>query len=548
MEKKEKKKNILKILKHSIAVKILLGITLLMILSSVAASWIGYDRFTEVMLLQYADGAFRIAEIADNVVDPDRLDYYREHGPNTDDYKKTLERLDSLCNDTGVTFIYIIQPDTTDYGHIVFLFSLINHESPYARFEFGYVRETTNDDYRNKYRSLYETDSTRELVIRDQGYIQTDPHITAMVPLRGSDGKTKGILCVQRQMDILSTARRDYIHQIVLAQFILLIIAIAIMWIFLNRTVLSPVKRITEEATRFANDNVAADSKLSETIKSRNEIGTLAGSIDQMEEQVENYVDNLTRVTAEKERISTELAVAARIQANMLPSDFPPFPERSEFDIYAVMDPAREVGGDFYDFFLVDDDHLCLIMADVSGKGVPAALFMMSATILIHNNVMEGKSPAKALEDTNTAICAKNREEMFVTVWLGILEISTGRLTAVNAGHEYPIMQVPGKPFELIHDKHGFVLGGLENVRYREYELQFDPGSRLFLYTDGLAEATNTENELFGTDRIIESLNRSKAQTAKQIMEDVNTDVDKFVGEAPQFDDLTMLCLEYYHR
>ncbi|MBQ7152942.1 MAG: serine/threonine-protein phosphatase, partial [Clostridia bacterium] len=224
----------------------------------------------------------------------------------------------------------------------------------------------------------------------------------------------------------------------------------------------------------------------------------------------------------------------------------PAFPDRSECDIYATMNPATEVGGDFYDFFLVDSDHLCMVMADVSGKGVPAALFMMASKIILANNAMMGKSPAQILQDANAAICSNNREEMFVTVWIGILEISTGKLTAANAGHEYPVLKAPDGGFELYKDKHGFVVGGMDGARYKEYELQLQPGSKLFVYTDGVPEATSAENELFGTDRMLAALNGAPADAGtKDYLESVRSAVDGFVMEAEQFDDLTMLCMEY---
>ena len=247
----------------------------------------------------------------------------------------------------------------------------------------------------------------------------------------------------------------------------------------------------------------------------------------------------------ESSRIETELTMASSIQSDMLPSIYPAFPERPEMDIYASMDPAKEVGGDFYDFFLVDDDHLCLVIADVSGKGVPAALFMMASKIILANNAMLGKSPAQILTDANNAICSNNREEMFVTVWLGILELSTGKLTAANAGHEYPVIQNSGKKFELLKDKHGFVVGGMEGIRYKQYELQMEPGSKLFIYTDGVPEATNAKKELYGTDRMLEALNEDTSLSPKNILTQVRQSVDKFVKNAEQFDDLTMLCIEY---
>ena len=247
----------------------------------------------------------------------------------------------------------------------------------------------------------------------------------------------------------------------------------------------------------------------------------------------------------EKERIATELALATRIQSNYLPKVFPPFPDRNEFDLFASMTPAREVGGDLYDFFLIDDDHLCLVIGDVSGKGVPASLFMMVAATLIHHVATHESSPAKILTEVNAEICSRNPEEMFVTVWLGVLEISTGLLTAASAGHEYPAVRQPGGGFELLKDRHGFVLGGMEGVRYREYTIQLEPGSMIFVYTDGVPEATGSANEMFGTDRMVAALNMAQGSGPRDVLRTVREQVDSFVGKAEQFDDLTMLCLEY---
>ena len=218
----------------------------------------------------------------------------------------------------------------------------------------------------------------------------------------------------------------------------------------------------------------------------------------------------------ETARISTELDLATRIQADMVPNIYPAFPDRREFDVYATMDPAKEVGGDFYDFFLIDPDHLCLVMADVSGKGVPAALFMMASKIILANNAMIGKSPGK-----------------------------TGRLVAANAGHEYPVVRHVDGTFEVFRDKHGFVVGGMAGLKYKEYEMQLEPGSKLFLYTDGVPEATDAEGKMFGVDRMLDALNGAKDGTTVDVLKSVRASVDGFVKNAEQFDDLTMLCMEY---
>ncbi len=535
----------MKILKQHAAVKSIGGIVLLLLVFFAVVSIIGYNSFTEALMSQYSEGAFLTAETAAQMVDADRMDEYAESEGATQEYLDVWNQLDHLCNSSGSTFVYVIRPDRSDYAHITFLFSTIDHESKYTIYDFGYVRDTTNDDYRQKYRALYELESERELVIRDRGYIETDAHITAMIGLKGSDGQVKAILCVQRQMDVLSVARQKYINKIILTLIILVVLVVVGQSLFLHRTLLQPLKQISDEALRFSKEGEKTEKKLRDTIRNQDEIGHLAGSIDRMEEQIQNYVESITQITAEKERINTELTLATKIQADMLPHVFPAFPERKEFELFANMDPAKEVGGDFFDFFLVDDDHLCITIADVSGKGIPAALFMMASKILLKNNAMTGKGPAEILTDVNAAICANNREQMFVTIWLGILEISTGRLTAANAGHEYPVLMRAGKDFELYRDKHGFVIGGMEGAEYSQYELQLNPGDKLFLYTDGVTEATDANKELFGSGRMIAVLNERKDTSPTQMLEGVRRAVDDFVKEAEQFDDLTMLCLAY---
>ena len=531
--------------RRHITFKSIAGIVLLLALFSGIVGVIGYRSFTDALLQQYASGAFLTAKTAADLVDGDRMDEYAQSGGTTYGYLEVWDRMDHLCNTSGSTFIYVIQPDRSDYGHITFLFSTIDHDSHYTKYDFGFVRETTNDEYREKYRALYEQEADRELVIRDKGYIETDAHITAMIGIKGSDGQVKAILCVQRQMDALISVRNTFLHKIALVLLGLVLLVTVGQAIYLHRVLLRPLNLITEEAARFSAENTAAEHKLQETIRNKDEIGLLAQSIDRMEEQIETYIADITQITAERERVSTELSLATRIQAAFIPHIFPPFPDRSEFDIYAVMDPAKDGGGDFYDFFFIDEDHLGLVMADVSGKGVPAALFMMVSKIILQSCAMLGRGPAEILTKTNEAICSNNQEGMFVTVWMGILEISTGKLRAANAGHEYPVVKLGDGGFALLKDKHGFVIGGMGGVRYREYELQLSPGDKLFLYTDGVPEATNAKNELFGSERMIAALNEDPNAGPEEVLKNVRRAVDDFVEDAEQFDDLTMLCLAY---
>ena len=328
----------------------------------------------------------------------------------------------------------------------------------------------------------------------------------------------------------------------VLHQLILSLLVVGLLYYF----VLRPLKKVQENIRlyRDTKDSETVRKNLAE-IRTLNEIDRLSEDVSSMASEIDDHMSRIQNITAEQERLSAELGLAHRIQSSALPNIFPPFPDRKEIDIFASMDPAKEVGGDFYDFFLVDEDHFALVIADVSGKGVPASLFMMITMILIHNAVETVSSPAEALQRVNERICRKNPEEMFITVWLGILDLKTGKMIAANAGHEYPVICQPGGAFELVKDRHGFVIGGMAGIRYKEYELQLAPGSRFFVYTDGLPEATDTEKQLFGTDRMLEALNAKENRTPEEILSDMNDAVNAFIGDAEQFDDLTMLCIRY---
>ncbi len=288
----------------------------------------------------------------------------------------------------------------------------------------------------------------------------------------------------------------------------LIAMAIVMSFMFADRLV-KPIKRMTMRVARMQGDDMSFE--VEDVYLTRDEIEVLARAFSNMSQKMRGYVREIVDITAEKQRLDTELSVAADIQINMLPNHFPAFPEREEFDLYAVMDPAKEVGGDFYDFFLIDDDHLALVMADVSGKGVPAALFMVISKTLIKNvTLSDGCSgPGEILSDVNDRLCEGNEDSMFVTVWLGILTISTGQLVSASAGHEYPVFYRRESGFRMEKDPHGPALGAMEGMRFREMQWQMNPGDLLFLYTDGVPEATDASMELFGNERMLQALAES---------------------------------------
>ena len=528
----------------NLTVQILTGVVAVFVALCGVVSYIGYCEFTEALEAQYESKAFGTALTAAADVKPEFLT--PENIPPQEQqlmFQLLTQEWQLLADTQDATFIYIIQPDRTDYGHIRFMISVMNSSAHYDHFPTGYVRPTTNEEYREAYRALCEGKQDRATIFRDRGYIETGHHITVIIPLHGRSGEVAGLLCVQRQMNELQTVRGAYVRHVLAATVSLMLVALLLYGWYLHQRLLNPIQKIAGEALRFARENTHTSVPLGRSIKGPDEIGQLARTIDQMETEIRDYIENLTRVTKEKEQIQAELNVATQIQADMLPQKFP---ECKEFALYATMTPAKEVGGDFYDFFLIDEDHLALVIADVSGKGVPAALFMVIAKTLIEIRAMMGGSPSEILGDVNNRLCEGNEAGLFVTVWLGILEISTGKIAAANAGHEYPAVKRADGVWDLMKAKHSPAVAVREGMTFREAEFELRPGDSLYLYTDGVAEATNVEMKLYGTDRMIDALNHHAEETVEELLPSMKREVDAFVGDAPQFDDITMLGLQYF--
>ena len=358
------------------------------------------------------------------------------------------------------------------------------------------------------------------------------------------------ILCLDEKLDHLMEVSYMFMRRFLILLAGAIVIGTAITIIGMRRKVAKPLVSMASAARHYAEDKnkgISAPNHFEKLdIRTSDEIEELSIAMKEMEQSLIEYEKNLRQITAKQERINAELDLATRIQRDSLPNTFPAFPDRSEFDIYASMDPAKEVGGDFYDFLIIDEDHLGFLIADVAGKGIPAALFMMISKLILDNALMNGLSPAAALEHANNTICSRNQEEMFVTVWIAVLEISTGIVTTSNAGHEKPALIHADGQVELLEEKHGFVVGGMAGMQYKEQQFKLETGDKLFVYTDGVPEATDADETLYGTDRMVEALKKDPTAIPQQVLKIVRADVDEFVGEAEQFDDLTMLCLQYH--
>jgi sigma-B regulation protein RsbU (phosphoserine phosphatase) len=368
--------------------------------------------------------------------------------------------------------------------------------------------------------------------------------VTAGYPIHNSKGEVVALGLADISMNDIKNKEKSF--GLVLG-ILTIIIALVLSTIFIRairRRVVGPINKLSKAALDYTNSEEGHTfSNLS--ITTGDEIENLADAMKRMEQDINEYIDSVTSLTAEKERIGAELNVATQIQADMLPRIFPPFPDINEFDLYASMNPAKEVGGDFYDFFMIDKDHLGLVVADVSGKGVPAALFMVIAKTLIKNRAIMGGSPSEILSYANEQLCEGNEAELFVTVWLAIVDIHTGKGIAANAGHEHPALRRADGQFELVVYRHSPAVATMEGLKFKEHEFELHHGDTLMCYTDGVTEATNKNNELFGNDRLIAALNKNPDADVKEVIENVKKDIDEFVGDAPQFDDITMLCVKF---
>lgn len=548
-----------------LAFRIIMGFVVLAILICFASTGFGYMQYKEYIQKQYNDTAYQVAEVFRDFFMEDELYQYIQTAKDykngivskeelvamTEEaqYQKINAQLAHLRENMGANDIYLAYLDAQElydfdgnvenWHPMTYIFdSYIQPELVFTYGDMGGLNPEFIEDAIYVAETGQRTDNFF-VSKSDYGY-----NTSAILPIV-RDGKAIAVVGVEIPMLTLQKALQEYVSRSILSMVLVTVVCLAVYMNYLLRTMIAPIKLIAQEASKFVEEENKISDRL-DKIHTKDEIQQLSETLLKMEIDINQYIDNLTRVTAEKERIGAELNVATQIQADMLPQIFPAFPGREEFDIYAQMDPAKEVGGDFYDFFLVDEDHLAMVVADVSGKGIPAALFMVIAKTLIKNEAQMGKSPKDVVESVSNQLCENNEADMFVTAWLGILEISTGKLTAVNAGHEYPMVKQDGEAYKLLEDPHGFVMAVMRDMEHETYELQLKKGDSIFVYSDGAPDAADVTGEQFERQRLLDSLNKAPDRTPKEIVVQMREDIDNFVGEAEQFDDITLLCFTYH--
>ncbi|MCR5024507.1 MAG: PP2C family protein-serine/threonine phosphatase [Lachnospiraceae bacterium] len=449
-----------------------------------------------------------------------------------DRYMKVDNFMLTVCEDMEIEYLYI---QLIENGQSIYLFDA--HDSYFA---LGYPEQLEG-----KFAALKGNEYVDPTVsFSEFGWLSS-----AGVPIEDSNGNKVAVAFSDINFtDIVM----DIVRFFVIMLFISIVAAILVGLLtsaIIKKRVSRPVEDLTKDAKLFAQseDGYKKENITSLDIHTGDEIEELYDATKFMQNSLIEYMENLIYVTKEKERIGAELNVATQIQADMLPRIFPPYPERNEFDIYATMTPAKEVGGDFYDFFFIDENHFAMVMADVSGKGVPAALFMVIAKTLIKNRALMGGTPGDILSYVNDQLLEGNEAELFVTVWLAIVDLTTGKGISSNAGHEHPTLMRKGEEFQSIKYKHSPAVATIEGIPFKEHEFELHEGDTVFVFTDGLPEATNAENVLYGEERMLNVLNKNTDVSLDILLKNVKEDVDNFVGEAPQFDDLTMLAFKLNH-
>ncbi|BAK99805.1 putative phosphoprotein phosphatase [Oscillibacter valericigenes Sjm18-20] len=541
---KKKKKN------QSFGKQLTVLIVLISAVLGFAAVTVSYRVYSRDITKYYDKNGISLVKTLASQLTADDLDRYYKTQDTDDRYYEIQNFILDLVDNNDVEYLYVVRPNGNG---VTFLFdSDLRADADgdyyaggncslgtYVKLE-GAFAEITDQ--------LLAGKEVRPIVAQDATYGWL---MTAICPVLHKDGTMAGYVMADIDMNEVVNTQHHFLIGLSALLLTLTVCAVLLSLFILRRTVVVPINQLTHATESFVEANRA---ELSEgiarvnvpDIRTGNEVEKMAEAFRKMQEDMAAYVRSLIDMTAEKERIGTELSVATKIQADLLPRIFPAFPDRPEFDIYAETNPAKEVGGDFYDFFLIDEDHLALVIADVSGKGVPAALFMVVAKTLIKNYAQSHDSPADVFTNTNAQMCEGNDAGLFVTAWMAVLEISTGLLRYVNAGHNPPLLRRRGGTYEWLKSRPGFVLAGLEETRYRENTIQLGIGDRLFLYTDGVTEATDAEEKLFGEERLQRNLNDFPDDASvREVLGGIKRAVDAFVGAAVQFDDITMLGFEY---
>jgi sigma-B regulation protein RsbU (phosphoserine phosphatase) len=517
----------------------------LAVVLSVIISLIGYFNYINGIMTESEKHVLAITKSVAASIDGEELARFIETGAFTPHMADIQTLMTNVRLDGNVAFHYMFSmeegADNPEITYILMGYNLDELAVPYEERPKLGDTELYSEELYTKVLPLWRGDSD-ELIVNaktDWGYL-----LSAFVPVKHG-GEVIAVLSTDFPMDYIRGAVIRYLLKVVLGTLAALLVLLAVCLRIMQKSIIKPIHTLRHNAMNIVSDGMTSLSRSRTDIRTGDEVEDLSVAFNFMIGELETYIDNLQAVTAERERIGAELAIAREIQAGMLPCIFPPFPYMTEFDIYATMLPAKEVGGDFYDFFLVDNTHLAVVIADVSGKGTPAALFMVIAKTLLKNSAQYGNSPEAVFEAVNKQLCENDKTGMFVTAFMGILDIRTGQFVYANAGHNPPLIKRRGRGFELLDVDPCMVLAGLEDMRFTRSETVIDEGDMLYLYTDGVTEAMDPGMSLFGEKRLLEAADGYCESDLADMLAKIKREIDLFADGAEQADDITMLALKY---
>ncbi len=511
----------------------------------------GYIIYKKSMIEKYRSYLEGVMNITMTELDNDELEKCINENKTSEGYDKMQEYLNNLKNCFDIKYIYIIIPvNDSDYDNMKYVMIGMTEEEKKIVNNQSYLGKPSGSEYKKEVAQMYIQNMKNKDKIEYYANETEFGHMyTAMKPLLNSNGEPIAVLSIDIAMNEVTSTLQEYTTGIFIGGTIITAVFLGILYYWLNKRIIKPIKTLKIQSEYLADlenrANHPEDINIEKSqIHTGDEIEEFSDSLYNMAVNLKKYMINLLDVEKEKHRIGAELSVATAIQANMLPRIFPPYPEFKEFDLYATMNPAKEVGGDFYDFFMIDKTHLAIVIGDVSGKGVPAALFMVISKTIIKNYAMMKLSPEEIFNKANNDLCEGNDAELFTTAWIGIYDLEKRKLSFCDAGHDNPILRKKDGSIEYIKpSKKRIMLAGMEGTQYILNEMILDEGDTILIYTDGVPEANNVNGEFFKQERLEKAVIDSKTSDPKDLIEFIRNRVNEFAGEAPQFDDITMLAL-----
>ena len=522
---------------------------------SVTLGLIGVYTYKENVEERYEQYAETVIRIADSYIDIEDMTQCIETGEKTENYERTQAQLNNVKSHSDVEYLYVIQPlNRSETDNTMYIWNAVTQDERETYQEINSLGDLSGEGFTGRMAEEFMTamDGGDEVTFYANNTADFGHMLTGMYPLRGIDGKSIALVCADISMNQIYQDIYRYILFVLCGTFLVGTVFLFVLLRLVSKSVVSPVIRMSRSTEDFVQQsNSESDpSRLvfhDPMVSTGDEIQLLSENLNEMTARLVVYMSNLQEAAADRERISAELNVAADIKSSMLPNVFPAFPERTEFDIYASLQTANEMSGDFYDFFLIDQNRLAVVIGDVNGMGVPAALLIVITQTLIKNFAKLGFEPEKVFTEANNQLSESN-EGMTATAFLGIMDLTNGTFSYVNAGHVTPLLKHAGGEFEPLPAKDCFVLGSMAGVPYWQQSVQLVQGDMLFLYTKGLIEAENREKMQYSLEHMHMRLNRviGEAYELQEILDVMTQDVENFLDEEPAKQDITMLLMRYF--